>query len=372
MNPFITKGYGGPKLFCDREKETADIVSLLTNGNNIAIISPRRIGKTELICHCFNQPELQGQYNTFLIDIYSTKDIRDFVNAFGKSILDTLKPLDRRVWEAFTSTLKSVQAKLTFDINNNPSWSIGLGDISNPAATLDEIFAYLNKSQKPSIVAFDEFQQIANYPNGSNMEAMLRTYIQHCNNATFIFAGSKRTLMTEIFSSPARPFYQSVMPLGLRKIPMEVYTEFACAKFADNGKQIDADAVEDVYTRFDGVTACLQRMMNVLFLRTPSGGTATVDDVDDALEYIIDLFEDNFQGLYDQMPSKQREVLRAIAKEGRAKGITSRDFIKKYHLQTASTVSAAIRGLMEKDLITSDKGAYMVYDQFFGLWLKRK
>lgn len=372
MNPFITKGYAGAEYFCDRVKETMDIVSLLTNGNNIAIMSPRRIGKTDLIRHCFEHPKLKRSYNTFLIDIYATQDVRDFVNVFGKSILDALKPWGKKVWETFIGCLKSVQAQISFDINNNPSWSLGLSDISNPSVTLDEIFSYLNASGRPCIIAFDEFQQITRYPNGSNIEALLRTYIQRCNNATFIFSGSKRDLMTQIFSSPARPFYQSVMPLSLRKISEKTYEAFAIEKFKENGKNVEPEAIEDVYTRFDGVTSCLQRMMNVLFLRTPENGTAKKTDVDDALEYILDLFEDNYQSLYEQMPSRQRELLVAIAKEGYAKNVTSRQFLQKHHLQTASSVTAAIRGLLDKDLISLEKGAYFVYDQFFGLWLKEK
>ena len=53
-NPFITNGYAGNEYFCDRKTETADIRSLIINENNLAIISPRRIGKTELINHVFD------------------------------------------------------------------------------------------------------------------------------------------------------------------------------------------------------------------------------------------------------------------------------------------------------------------------------
>ena len=59
LNPFITSGYAGPKYFCDREKETGTIVRLLQNGNNVALISPRRFGKTDLIRHCFEQAEIK-------------------------------------------------------------------------------------------------------------------------------------------------------------------------------------------------------------------------------------------------------------------------------------------------------------------------
>ena len=55
-NPFVTNGYAGPEYFCDRVEETQHITEMLTNENNMALISPRRIGKTELIHHCFAQP----------------------------------------------------------------------------------------------------------------------------------------------------------------------------------------------------------------------------------------------------------------------------------------------------------------------------
>ena len=70
-NPFVTQGYAGSTYFCDRVKETNDIVSLLLNENNIALISPRRLGKTDLIRHCFEQDEIKNQYYTFLIDLKS-------------------------------------------------------------------------------------------------------------------------------------------------------------------------------------------------------------------------------------------------------------------------------------------------------------
>jgi AAA+ ATPase superfamily predicted ATPase len=56
-NPFVTKGYVGPDYFCDRVKETENLVKLLTNDNNMALISPRRLGKTDLIRHCLTSPE---------------------------------------------------------------------------------------------------------------------------------------------------------------------------------------------------------------------------------------------------------------------------------------------------------------------------
>ena len=116
-NPFVTNGYVSPEYFCDREKETAKIVSLLTNENNIALISPRRLGKTDLLRHCFGQPEIKEHYHTFIIDIYATSSVRDFVNVFGKAVLDELRPKGKSVWGTFLNVLASLRSEITFDMN---------------------------------------------------------------------------------------------------------------------------------------------------------------------------------------------------------------------------------------------------------------
>lgn len=94
--------------------------------------------------------------------------------------------------------------------------------------------------------------------------------------------------------------------------------------------------------------------------------------VEDAINYILDLLSETYSDLLDKIPEKQREVFIAIAREGKARNVTGKTFVKKYHLQTVSVVTAAIRGLLDKDLITQERDTYMVYDPFFALWLTNR
>lgn len=371
-NPFVTKGYVGPDYFCDRVKETENLVKLLTNDNNMALISPRRLGKTDLIRHCFNQPRIKNHYYTFIIDIYATNSLSDFVEVFGRVILDELKPRGRKVWEGFFNAIKSIQQQISFDINGNPVWGLGLGAAANPSTTLDEIFNYLKTAGKPCMVAIDEFQKILDYPNGQNIEAALRTHIQKCPNATFLFCGSKRHLMTEIFLSPSRPFYQSVITMGLDPISEDKYAEFAKRQFEKNGKSLHEEVVPQVYNRFYGVTAYLQKIMNVLYLNTDKGEVCTPDMIEDAIDFIINLNSEHYETLFGQMSEKQRQVFLAIAIEKRARNISSSEFVRKYHLTSPSSVVSAIRGLLDKDFITQDNNEYYVYDYFFPIWLEKR
>ena len=91
-NPFVTNGYAGAEYFCDRVKETATLRDLLVNENNVALISPRRLGKTDLIWHLFDNKSIRRSYYCFVVDIYATKNLSDFVNVLGKAVLDELRP----------------------------------------------------------------------------------------------------------------------------------------------------------------------------------------------------------------------------------------------------------------------------------------
>jgi len=368
-NPFVTSGYVSPEYFCDRRQESEQLIGEIGNGNNLALISTRRMGKSGLIGHCFGKEEIARKYYTFFVDIYATASLRDFVFLWSKMILEGLKPRGKRALQRFWNTVKSLQAVISFDVSGNPSFHLQLGDIKSEEITLEEIFRYLNEADKPCIVAIDEFQQIAAYPE-KNVEALLRTYIQHCTNARFIFAGSQRHVMGNMFLSASRPFYQSVSMMYLESIVLPEYTAFAIRHFEQGGKKIESEVVELIYRQFEGITWYLQKVLNVLYSLTPAKGNCTAVMVPTALNSIIDSFKYTYQEMLFRIPEKQKELLIALAKEGKARAVTSGEFVRKYRLSSSSSVQSALRGLLEKDFIAPEQGMYQVYDRFFGMWLR--
>ena len=367
-NPFVTTGYAGAEFFCDREKETEDIIRYLTNGNNVALISPRRYGKSDLLRHCFAQKTIIDNYYTFIVDIYSTKTVAEMVGKLGSTILETLKPKGKKTWEKFLAILSSVRSGISFDINGQPSWTMSVGDIHSPTATLDEIFVYLQNADRPCLVVIDEFQQITKYGD-PNIEAEIRTRVQYCSNAHFVFSGSRRQLMGTIFTSPARPFYQSVTLYHLDRLPLDRYSEFCTNLFEKRGKHLDIAVVNHLYKQFDGVTYYMQRVMNELFSQTAVGATCVEEDVSKAVDEIIAVSSTIYEDLMYQLPEKQSRVLIAVAKDGSAKNVTSGSFTKRHSLPSPNSVKSAIPALIDKGLLTQDKGVYKVYDLFFAIWL---
>ena len=105
------------------------LTSLLVNGNHVALISPRRMGKTGLIRHCFEQSTIQERYYTFLIDIYATKNLQDLVFQMGRGIVTRLKSRGRDAIDRFLTFVTSLRTGISFDGQGNASWNLGVGDI---------------------------------------------------------------------------------------------------------------------------------------------------------------------------------------------------------------------------------------------------
>ena len=370
-NPFIIMGKIPAELFCDREKESDKLVHYLTNGNNVVLISPRRMGKTGLIHHCYDDERIRDEYFTFFVDILHTSNLREFTYNLGRSIYKELVPRGKRLAKGFIQALKSLSGTISIDtLNGNPSFGVELGDIANPELTLEEIFDYLDQARKPCIMAIDEFQQITHYPE-KNIEALLRSRIQQMYNCNFVFAGSERSIMTQIFSSSTRPFYQSADTLELKEIPFETYSAFVIRLFHDMRKNIESETLRYVYDLFKGHTFYMQKVFNEAFALTNTGGTCRLDTILEAIDRILNDKETTYMEILSTLSEKQKPLFYAIAAEGMASRVTSTAFAKRHNLESTSAIQSAIKQLLNQNLITEIHKEYSVTDKFFALWMNR-
>lgn len=369
INPFIVTGKIEPAYFCDRAEESARLIKSISNGNNMVIISPRRMGKTGLIQFCYENPEIRDNYYTFFIDILHTSSLREFTYLLGREIYEKLLSRSHKMVDLFMRTIKSISGKFGFDpISGSPTFNIELGDIDRPEYTLEEIFRYLEAADKPCIMAIDEFQQVAQYGE-KNMEALLRTHIQKIRNSNFIFAGSERHMMQEMFLSASRPFYHSADMLELKAIQPDVYVPFIAGHFEQRNRHISTTDIKKVYDLFKGHTYYLQKTFNEAFADTMPGEECTLEMIRTAIDNMIAANDTIFREILSNIPEKQKELLYAIARDGEAQRITSANFIKRHSLSSASSVQSAVTKLLEKDIITELHKEYSVTDKLFAMWI---
>ncbi len=374
-NPFFITGIIPEPYFCDREKETQQLVRIIENKAHILLTSARRMGKTQLIYHVYEQPAIKTAFHTFYVDIFPTTSLHEMVLFLSKEIYSKLVPKGKKALKFFLSTIKSLTGSLGYDpATGTPSFDVKLGDIHNPELTLQEIFNYLEKADKPCIFAIDEFQQITNYPE-KNVEALLRTYIQRMNNCLFIFAGSNRHILENMFNSTARPFYNSTEQFHLERIPKEIYTTFAIQQIIDAGKAITPEAANLAYDLFEGHTYYVHHILHNAFANANPQKTMDEEDIRNALEELLEARDRSFSNTMNRLNYKQKETLVAIAKEGKACGVTSVAFVKKHALKSASSVQYAISTLLEDQLLTYENDGrtkiYSVADRFLGYWIRK-
>ena len=370
-NPFVVTGYIKPEYFCDRKAESERLTKLLLNGNNVVLKSDRRMGKTGLIQYCFDNPVVSENYYTFFIDILHTTCFQELVHELGRAVYEQTMPRGKKMAQRFMKALRSLNGKFGFDaVAGTPTFSVGLGDIEQPEYTLDEIFGYLQQADRPCIVAIDEFQQIGHYPE-KNIEALLRGHIQKLANCHFIFAGSERHMLELMFEKRSRPFYKSADNMDLDAIPREVYVSFICDKLSEKGRRIETEVAGKVYDMFEGHTYYVQKTMNEAFFNTESGEECTLETVMYSLQAVLAGNESLYRDYLSKLTLRQKTLLYAIAHDGWAKQITSAAFIRRHKLASASSVQAAIRKLIEEELVVEENKRYRVSDRFFGLWIRR-
>lgn len=368
-NPFLISGYHSPEFFCDRKAETATILDALHNGRNVTLIAPRRMGKTGLIRHAFYKLKAQkSDVVTLYMDIYPTQSLGDFVRLFANTVLGQLDSVPQKALSRIAQFVRSCRPVFTFDeLTGAPQVTLDVSP-AEEESTLKEIFDYLGSSEKRCYIAIDEFQQIAEYPE-KGVEALLRSYIQFLPNVNFIFAGSKQHVMQEMFASSKRPFYQSTQLLTIGTINRDEYADFAMGYFADNNLRLSREVFDAVYDKFNGHTWYIQNVLNRLY-----GYNMDVEIglVSYAVEQIVAEQSYSYEGLLKAYSAGHVRLLKAIAKEGCVKEALAGDFISKYRLRAASSVSAALKKLIGNELVYQTAEGYIIYDRFMGEWLRNQ
>lgn len=365
-NPFITVGYCGPEYFCDRVEETAELINAIENDRNVTLMAPRRYGKTGLIENVFHILEAKHGYKVLIFDVFPAQDLSEFTKMFASAVFRTFESNFERALASAATFLKSCRPTLTIDpkdMSHKFSFDIASSAVQS---TLEEVFEYLAKREYRVAIAFDEFQQISEFPE-KGIEALLRGFVQKTPAVSYVFAGSRQHLMREMFTNVKRPFYQSTQKMHLDVIPRERYYDFAAKKFTKVRRTLDEDVFNAVYNRFDGITWYVQTVLNRLYgygVEHPS-----LNDVNAAVNRLVGENVYDYRALIEALPDGSVRLLKAIAREGVATGVTSTDFVVKHSLRAPSSTVETLSRLVEKELVYKTDSGYIVYDRLFGEWL---
>lgn len=373
-NPFIIKSYSSKELFCDRESELDTLIRNCTNGVDTTLISQRRMGKSALIYRLFDEiKERKIDLFTIYVDIYATRSLSDFIKFLTEAILKTF-PETSSFGHKFMVFVKSLRPMITYDsISGEPQVQIVYQSEQEKEHTLKGLFDFLDSQKQPILIAIDEFQQIREYPE-KNIEELLRTYIQRVKSIQFIFCGSKKHMMIDIFTNSKKPFYSSTQFITLDKIPYDKYSTFISHLFKVNRREIHPEAIDYILEWTKRHTYYTQSLCNLVF--STGKQVITIEEAKAACVQILQMNETVYLQYRGLLTSGQWNFMIAVAKEQTVSQITAKAFLAKYNIGTPANSKRIVTALTEKELImenvTKEGTSYAVYDLFLSRWLERE
>ena len=371
INPFLTIGYISKSYFCDREYELEILKKNVKNGIDTTLISARRLGKSALIQRLFDDLE-EENYACIYVDIYACVNLTNFIETLALSIFNKF-PQKRGFGKLFLDFLKGLRPIISYDdLSGMPEIRFDFVQPKECEHTLRSLIQFLDTQQMNIVLAIDEFQQIANYPE-KNIEALLRTIIQTLKNTRFIFSGSKKHLMLEMFNTANRPFFSSTQIMGLVEIEEDKYKTFIKEKFAEGKRHIDDEAIDFILSWTLSHTYYTQVICNGVFAGCKKN--ADIELVKQVCDEQLNIQQVNFMQYRSLLSPIQWQLLVAIAKEGCVTEPQSQRFLQKYNIGAASSARKALDALLDKEMVFSiestGKTAYRVYNVFLMRWLNR-
>jgi len=373
INPFLLKGYVSKDLFCDRDKEVKELFANIQNGIDTTLISARRMGKTGLIYRFFDHLHEHGGFKSIYVDIFSSRNLSEFIKLLAEAILSAF-PAKTKVGNKFLEFIKGFRPLIGYDaLTGQPQIQINYQSATEKEYTLQGLFTFLENQDQHIVIAIDEFQQISDYPE-KNIEALLRTYTQKLMNIRFIFCGSRKAMMINMFSNVKRPFFASTQYLSLEKIDSEVYSIFIRNKFSESEIGITDEALTMILNWSLTHTFYTQSLCNMLYYMADS--LITIDTVKLACVELLKRNEPVFYQYRQLLTSAQWNFLIAIAKEGEVKQLTAQKFISQYDIGTPANARRISKSLIKKELILEiplkKETSYRVYDVFLSRWLENE
>lgn len=366
-NPFLTAGYAGPDYFCDRKRETESLIQHLDNDRNTMLISPRRYGKTGLIRQVLHLMAKRRGVKTVYVDLYPTRSLSDFARVLATAVAESVESPAEKVIKAVSAFARGFRPTMTIDeFSGKPKFSFDI-NAGNAQASLESILEYLQSRKARTVVAIDEFQQIAEYPE-KGVEALLRSKMQFMHNVGFVFSGSRLHMMAEMFHSPKRPFFNSTASMSLDVIDRQAYFRFAASFFRKAGRILPEETFVAAYDRFEGITWYVQSVMKELYAMEVA--RPTEKDVIAAVGHLVEENAMNYGFVLSKCSPGAVELLRAVAAERVVAEPMSAEFGRKYGLRAASSVRFALDSLLDDELLYRREDGYVVYDRLFAEWLR--
>lgn len=372
-NPFVFDRLASGENFCNRENEIKEILGDIRASHNLIIFSQRRYGKTSLIKKVLDLAKQEGLL-TIYTDLYHILNEEDLVKTYARAMASAMEGSIEKILQVLKTLFSSLRPKITLDSDGKPEFIFGIERGRDPILDLEEVLEsvkkYTDKKGLKAVVVFDEFQQIAQVQQSHKVESIIRSQIQNHQNISYIFMGSKKHLIFDMFSDPARPFYGSGKMLPLEKIASKHLESFILKRFHLTKKRLPKEVASRLVKVCESHPYYTQYVSHCLWETTPLNSSITGTDLDNAVNLTVSCISPRYESIWELLPIRQRQALIALANLSPDEKLLSGNVIQKYGLASAPSFRKALKSLVDKSLVDSDKKKFSIIEVFFKKWIQ--
>ena len=176
---------------------------------------------------------------------------------------------------------------------------------------LDLPVKIMEKTGNPTLVVFDEFQDILE--TKPPIDGLIRSRLeQHEAQASYIFAGSHIGMMSQLFDDKARPFYGQAKAIRLEPLPEDALSVYIGDHFSRTHREI-GEILDPLLETVKGHPQRAMLLAHFLWEETPKGKTSDGVAWERALTAVQRELRDEFDSIWGGLEDSERRVLAVIA-----------------------------------------------------------
>jgi uncharacterized protein len=368
MNPFR---FGSPVAgdhFVGREKIVRQVIDSLKTGQNLVLFGERRQGKTSILLEAARRAEALHLW----VDFNLVQDEADLVGRLRNGLQGLVRssPISVRLRDL----LDRARFGIFSSLDAGGMTALPLPYVKERTLdTVQQFFAAIQAlhARTPFLVIFDEFQGLLELKSAGSLQGVMRGEIQRQQKIPYLFAGSMRHQMYEMFMNPAKPFYNFAIPVEVGPLPDTEFVPYMNQCFASGGRMADDECLQRIYRLVEGNTGDVQKLCYYLWNVTSAGDRIDFAAIGRGIAEVCEAEHLLYERSLSQLNASQTRVLVTLALIG-GEAPYGKQARQLLGMEGQSTIiQRALAKLIKENFIYQRPGEehYRFSSPFFRAWL---
>jgi AAA+ ATPase superfamily predicted ATPase len=376
-NPFITERALGAADLVNRQEELRRVKTSIEQGGKLFVIGPRRFGKTSILRAARDELATE-KIGILMLNVQGYTSIEELVRGIIAGAATLSGNLTTGV-KAVKKFFGRFNPSITINPDGTVTASLGLkppeekgGQAPLLIDALDRLEKLAEASGKQIGLVLDEFQHLLKL-GGDGIEGQLRAAVQMHQHLGYVFAGSQTTLITDMVSNHARPFYRLGENLFVGPIPRPEFMEFLRRGFSGLGIEVDPAALDRILDLAEDVPYNVQGLARACWqeLRDQSLPALTPAIVQAVYDSLLVTMEPIYAPQWAILTAAQQRALLGTARHG-GQGLTGKAVLKSLDL-TPGAMQSALASMEQQSILRReykrDSSIWRFEDPLFKGWI---